>query len=50
MKTVQHISKQLGYEWTILAYELGFTREEVREFHVKVQQKGAQAKTMLECW
>ncbi|XP_062389346.1 uncharacterized protein wu:fc50b12 [Sardina pilchardus] len=50
MKTVQQISKQLGFEWTVVAYELGFTREEVREFHVKVQQKGTQAKTMLECW
>lgn len=50
MKTVQHISKQLGYEWTVLAYELGFTRMEVRKFQIKEHQKGTQAETMLQCW
>lgn len=50
MKTVEEISKQLGFEWTVVAYELGFTREEVKEFHVKVQQKESPAKSMLECW
>ncbi|KAL2081750.1 hypothetical protein ACEWY4_023603 [Coilia grayii] len=50
MKTVQEISKQLGFEWTAVAYELGFTREEIREFDGKGRQKGDYAKTMLECW
>uniref|UniRef100_A0A3B3RW53 Death domain-containing protein n=1 Tax=Paramormyrops kingsleyae TaxID=1676925 RepID=A0A3B3RW53_9TELE len=50
LKSVQDLSKHLGFEWTILAYELGFTRPEVRHFHITAAEKRAQAKKMLECW
>ncbi|KAL6484774.1 hypothetical protein MHYP_G00068190 [Metynnis hypsauchen] len=50
MKSIQDISKQLGFEWTVLAYELGFTRNEVRQFHATSHEKRVQAKSMLESW
>ncbi|KAM4609428.1 uncharacterized protein ACJ7VT_015204 [Polymixia lowei] len=50
LKTVQDISRQLGFEWTVLAYELGFTRAEIRQFHTKSKEKRVQARNMLECW
>ncbi|XP_036429540.1 uncharacterized protein wu:fc50b12 isoform X1 [Colossoma macropomum] len=50
LKSIQDISKQLGFEWTVLAYELGFTRNEVRQFHATSQEKRVQAKSMLESW
>lgn len=50
LKSVQDLSKHLGFEWTILAYELGFTRPEVRQFHITAAEKRTQAKKMLECW
>ncbi|XP_030643440.1 p53-induced death domain-containing protein 1 [Chanos chanos] len=50
LKSVQDISKQLSFEWTVLAYELGFTRAEVRQFHAVSRDKREQAKTMLESW
>ncbi|XP_076021779.1 uncharacterized protein LOC143012518 [Genypterus blacodes] len=49
-KTLQEISSQLGFEWTVLAYELGFNRSEIRQFHTKSTQKKVQAGTMLESW
>ncbi|KAF5905901.1 p53-induced death domain-containing protein 1-like, partial [Clarias magur] len=48
MKSIQDISKQLGFEWPVLAYELGFTRTEVRQFHATSKEKRDQAKSMLE--
>ncbi|XP_046701560.1 p53-induced death domain-containing protein 1 isoform X1 [Silurus meridionalis] len=50
MKSIQDISKQLGFEWPVLAYELGFTRTEVRQFHAASMEKRDQAKSMLESW
>ncbi|XP_055070655.1 uncharacterized protein [Misgurnus anguillicaudatus] len=50
MKSVQEIAKQLGFEWTVLAYELGFTRNEVRQFHATSKDKKVQAQRMLESW
>ncbi|XP_063070534.1 uncharacterized protein wu:fc50b12 isoform X2 [Engraulis encrasicolus] len=50
MKTIQEVSKQLGFEWIAVAYELGFTREEIGEFRVKGQQNEHNAETMLKCW
>ncbi|KAJ8256108.1 hypothetical protein COCON_G00199720 [Conger conger] len=50
LKSVQDLSQYLGFEWTILAYELGFTRAELRQFHTASSEKRTQAKSMLECW
>ncbi|KAM6985045.1 uncharacterized protein FYW47_001359 [Aplochiton taeniatus] len=50
LKAVQDLSLQLGFEWTVLAYELGFTRTEVRQFHASSVDKREQARTMLEFW
>ncbi|XP_069035117.1 p53-induced death domain-containing protein 1 isoform X1 [Lepisosteus oculatus] len=50
LKSVQDLSKQLGFEWTIIAYELGFTRAEIGQFHAAAVEKKAQARRMLECW
>lgn len=50
MKSVQEIAKQLGFEWTVLAFELGFTRSEVRQFHATSKEKRVQAQRMLESW
>lgn len=50
LKTLQEISSQLGFEWTVLAYELGFNRTEIRRFHTKSTEKSVQARTMLESW
>ncbi|KAM3862305.1 uncharacterized protein ACN63O_014064 [Diretmus argenteus] len=50
LKTVQEISSQLGFEWTVLASELGFTRSEIGQFHTKSTEKRVQARNMLESW
>ncbi|XP_056145865.1 uncharacterized protein wu:fc50b12 [Lampris incognitus] len=50
IKTVQEISQELGFEWAVLAYELGFNRAETSQFHIKSTEKKVQARTMLECW
>ncbi|XP_046903820.1 uncharacterized protein wu:fc50b12 [Hypomesus transpacificus] len=50
LKSVQELSRQLGFEWPVLAYELGFSRTEVRKFHTTSTEKKAQARSMLECW
>ncbi|XP_060910624.1 uncharacterized protein wu:fc50b12 [Labrus mixtus] len=50
LKTLQEISQQLGFEWTVLGYELGFSRTEIARFHAKSTEKTAQARTMLENW
>ncbi|XP_029937301.1 p53-induced death domain-containing protein 1 [Myripristis murdjan] len=50
LKTVQEISSQLGFEWTVVAYELGFTRAEIGRFHTKSTEKKVQARNMLESW
>ncbi|XP_051565858.1 p53-induced death domain-containing protein 1-like [Myxocyprinus asiaticus] len=50
MKSVQEIAKQLGFEWTILAFELGFSRNEVRQFHATSKEKRVQIQRMLESW
>uniref|UniRef100_UPI0037E7A4D8 p53-induced death domain-containing protein 1 n=1 Tax=Semicossyphus pulcher TaxID=241346 RepID=UPI0037E7A4D8 len=50
LKTLQEISRQLGFEWTVLAFELGFSRTEIRRFHTKSTEKIVQARTMLESW
>ncbi|XP_074550907.1 p53-induced death domain-containing protein 1-like [Halichoeres trimaculatus] len=50
LKSLQEISQQLGFEWTVLAYELGFSRAEIARFHTKSTQKVVQARTMLESW
>ncbi|XP_064412998.1 uncharacterized protein WU:FC50B12 [Latimeria chalumnae] len=50
LKSVQELAKQLGFEWTIIATELGFTRAEIRQFHAASTEKKLQARKMLECW
>ncbi|KAL4635677.1 hypothetical protein GN956_G13492 [Arapaima gigas] len=50
LKSVQDLSKHLSFEWPVLAYELGFTRSEIRHFHTMAANKKGQAKSMLECW
>ncbi|KAA0715943.1 hypothetical protein E1301_Tti023099 [Triplophysa tibetana] len=49
-KYVQEIAKQLGFEWTVLAYELDFTRNDVRQFQATSKDKKVQAQKMLELW
>ncbi|CAL9690389.1 unnamed protein product [Knipowitschia caucasica] len=49
-KTLQDISSQLGFEWPVLAYELGFNRSEIARFHTKHSDKRNQARAMLESW
>lgn len=50
LKTLQEISSKLGFEWTVLAYELGFNRTEIGRFHTKSAEKSVQARSMLESW
>ncbi|CAJ1079724.1 p53-induced death domain-containing protein 1-like [Xyrichtys novacula] len=50
LKTLHDLSRQLGFEWTILAYELGFSRTEIARFHTKSSERIVQARTMLENW
>ncbi|XP_012719874.2 p53-induced death domain-containing protein 1 [Fundulus heteroclitus] len=50
LKTLQEISGQLGFEWTVLASELGFSRAEIGRFHTRSTEKSVQAKLMLESW
>lgn len=50
VKSVEEIAKQLGFEWSVLAYELGFTRNEVRQFQATSKDKKVQAQRMLESW
>ncbi|XP_078088462.1 uncharacterized protein LOC144506351 [Mustelus asterias] len=50
LKSVQEIAKDLGFQWTIVACELGFTRTEISCFRITSMQKKVQAKKMLENW
>ncbi|XP_029386619.1 p53-induced death domain-containing protein 1 [Echeneis naucrates] len=50
LKTMQELSSQLGFEWTVLAYELDFNRAEIGRFHSRSTEKRAQARAMLESW
>ncbi|KAM9851217.1 uncharacterized protein ACBR49_006516 [Aulostomus maculatus] len=50
LKTLQELSKQLCFEWTVVAYELGFNRTEISRFHIKSTEKCVQARAMLETW
>ncbi|CAL8266422.1 unnamed protein product [Lota lota] len=50
LTTVQEISRKLGFEWTVLGDELGFTRAQIRQFQSKSIEKSVQARNMLECW
>ncbi|KAJ8404605.1 hypothetical protein AAFF_G00334680 [Aldrovandia affinis] len=50
LKSVQDLSRHLGFEWPVLAYELGFTRAELRQFHTAASDKKMQARSMLEGW
>lgn len=50
LKTLQEISSQLGFEWTLLAYELDFNRAEIGRFHTRSTEKSVQARIMLESW
>nr|XP_014429677.1 uncharacterized protein LOC102449690 [Pelodiscus sinensis] len=49
LKSVQELGKQLGFEWTIVASELGFSRAEITQFHSASTEKKIQAQKMLEC-
>ncbi|KAG7238847.1 hypothetical protein INR49_030391 [Caranx melampygus] len=48
LKTLQEISSQLGFEWTLLAYELDFNRAEIGRFHTRSTEKSVQARIMYE--
>ncbi|XP_054888004.1 uncharacterized protein wu:fc50b12 [Poeciliopsis prolifica] len=50
LRTLQEISQQLGFEWAVLASELGFSRAEIHQFHTKSPEKSEQARLMLERW
>ncbi|KAM9804891.1 p53-induced death domain-containing protein 1 [Neosynchiropus ocellatus] len=50
LKTLRELSRQLGFEWTVLAYELGFNRTEIWRFQTKSAEKCVQARAMLENW
>lgn len=50
LKSVKDLGNQLGFEWTIVARELGFSRPEIRQFHTASVEKKIQAQKMLECW
>ncbi|KAM4047826.1 uncharacterized protein ACNLHF_010883 [Anomaloglossus baeobatrachus] len=49
LKSVQDLGSQLGFEWTLVARELGFSRPEIRQFHTGSMEK-TQAQKMLESW
>ncbi|XP_051870779.1 uncharacterized protein wu:fc50b12 isoform X2 [Pristis pectinata] len=50
LKFIQELAKDLGFQWTIVAFELGFTRAEIGRFQAASMQKYVQAKKMLESW
>ncbi|XP_055500179.1 uncharacterized protein wu:fc50b12 [Leucoraja erinacea] len=50
LKFVQELAKDLGFQWTIVAFELGFTRAEIGRFQAASMLKYVQAKKMLESW
>ncbi|XP_056436397.1 uncharacterized protein wu:fc50b12 [Gadus chalcogrammus] len=50
LTTLQEIARELGFEWTVLGDELGFTRAQIRQFQSKSVEKSVQARKMLECW
>ncbi|OCT92692.1 hypothetical protein XELAEV_18015754mg, partial [Xenopus laevis] len=50
LKSIKELGNQLGFEWTIVACELGFSRSEIRKFHMASVEKKVQAQKMLECW
>ncbi|XP_077339297.1 uncharacterized protein LOC143983457 [Lithobates pipiens] len=50
LKSIKDLGNQLGFEWTIVARELGFSRPEIRQFHTASMEKKIQAQKMLECW
>ncbi|KAF7238661.1 p53-induced death domain-containing protein 1 [Varanus komodoensis] len=50
LKSVRELGKQLGFEWTMVAYELGLSRAEISQFCTATTEKKAQAQKMLEYW
>ncbi|XP_069745668.1 uncharacterized protein [Narcine bancroftii] len=50
LKFVQELAKDLGFQWTTVAFELGFTRAEVGQFQAASTKKTEQARKMLESW
>lgn len=50
LRTLKEISAQLGFEWTVLADELGFNRAQIGRFHTSSKERSVQARTMLESW
>ncbi|GCC36539.1 uncharacterized protein [Chiloscyllium punctatum] len=50
LKSVQELAKDLGFQWTIVACELGFSRAEISHFHRASLEKKVQARKMLESW
>ncbi|CAL8371540.1 unnamed protein product [Arctogadus glacialis] len=50
LTTVQKIARELGFEWTVLGDELGFTRAQIRQFQSNSVEKSVQARKMLESW
>ncbi|KAH0624446.1 hypothetical protein JD844_031876 [Phrynosoma platyrhinos] len=47
---MQELGKQLGFEWTMVAYELGFSRAEISQFCTATTEKKGQAQKMLVYW
>lgn len=47
---MQELGKELGFQWTMVACELGFSRAEISQFHAATTEKAGQAQKMLECW
>ncbi|XP_070607479.1 p53-induced death domain-containing protein 1-like [Erythrolamprus reginae] len=50
LQSLRDLGKQLSFEWTMVAYELGFTRAEISQIHAMTPQKRSQAQKMLEHW
>ncbi|XP_048458584.1 uncharacterized protein wu:fc50b12 isoform X2 [Rhincodon typus] len=49
-QTQEELAKDLGFQWTIVASELGFSRTEISHFHRASLEKKVQARKMLESW
>uniref|UniRef100_A0A6I8PN83 Death domain-containing protein n=1 Tax=Ornithorhynchus anatinus TaxID=9258 RepID=A0A6I8PN83_ORNAN len=50
LKSVGELGQQLGFEWTIVANEQGFSKGEISQFHKATDKKKIQVQKMLECW
>ncbi|XP_059823773.1 uncharacterized protein wu:fc50b12 isoform X2 [Hypanus sabinus] len=50
VKFIQELAKDLGFQWTLVAFELGFSRADIGRFQAASMQKCVQAKKMLESW